>query len=57
MRRYQETPRPDVREGLVTVALLQAMDEAATTGRAVQVREVLQRHGLAHLGDPAPATA
>ncbi len=57
MRRYQEAPRPDVREGLVTVALLHAMDEAATTGCAVQVREVLQRHGLGHLGDPVPSTA
>ena len=46
------TPKPDVDEGIVTVALMQAMEEACATGRAVQVRDVLARHGLAAL---APA--
>lgn len=45
-------PRPDAMEGVVTVALMQAMDEAATTGRAVKVRDVLARYKLARL---APA--
>lgn len=42
-------PKPDATEGLVTVALMQAMDEAATTGRPVKVRDVLARHKLARL--------
>jgi len=41
-----ETPKPDVAEGIVTVALMQAMDESAQTKRPVQVRDVLARHGL-----------
>lgn len=44
-----ETPKPDVAEGIVTVALMQAMEEAANTGRAVKVAEVLGRHGLSEL--------
>lgn len=47
-----ETPRPDVAEGIVTVALMQAMDEAATTGRPARVSEVLDKAGL---GDLFPA--
>lgn len=46
------TPKPDVDEGIVTVALMQAMEEACATGRAVKVRDVLARHGLEAL---APA--
>lgn len=41
-----ETARPDVREGVVTVALLQAMEEASTTGQPVKIADVLARHGL-----------
>lgn len=40
------TPRPDVEEGLVTVALMQAMEEAGNNGRPVKVRDMLARHGL-----------
>ncbi len=43
------SPRPDAKEGIVTVALMQAMDEAASSGRSVQVRDVLARHKLAKL--------
>ena len=46
-----ETPKPDVPEGIVTIALLQAMEEAATTGGPVKVRDVLARHGLVELAD------
>ena len=42
-------PRPDAAEGIVTVALMQAMEEASTTGRPVRVRDLLQRFGLADL--------
>jgi predicted dehydrogenase len=41
-----ETPKPDAREGIVTVALMQAMEESTQTGRPVKIREVLARHGL-----------
>jgi predicted dehydrogenase len=44
-----ETPKPDVREGIVTVALLQAMEEATTCGHAVKVHDLLARAGLAEL--------
>ena len=40
------TPKPDAAEGIGTVALMQAMDEAANSGRAVLVAEILQRYGL-----------
>jgi predicted dehydrogenase len=43
------TPLPDAAEGIGTVALLQAMDEAAASGRPVKVAEVLARHGLGKL--------
>lgn len=41
-----EAPKPDVREGIVTVALMQAMEEAGNSGRPVKVADVLARHGL-----------
>lgn len=40
------TPKPDAREGIITVALLQAMDEAATTGQPVRIDDVLKRYRL-----------
>ena len=42
-------PKPDVAEGIVTVALMQAMEEAAGTGRAVKIDDLLARHGLESL--------
>jgi predicted dehydrogenase len=42
-------PKPDATEGILTVALMQAMDEAAEAGRSVKVREVLARHRLTRL--------
>lgn len=42
-------PKPDAAEGIVTVALMQAMDEAAQTGQVVKVRDVLARYKLAAL--------
>ncbi|PTY07467.1 oxidoreductase [Opitutaceae bacterium EW11] len=44
-----ETPRPDVSEGIVTVAMMQAMEESSQTGRPVRVADVLVRHGLGDL--------
>jgi len=40
------TPKPDVTEGIVTVALMQAMEEATRTGGVVRVGDLLARHGL-----------
>ena len=44
-----ESPKPDVAEGIVTVALMQAMEESTQTGGPVKVRAVLARHGLEEL--------
>jgi predicted dehydrogenase len=41
-----ETPRPDASEGVGTVAVLEAMEEACRTRMPVQVEAVLARHGL-----------
>jgi predicted dehydrogenase len=39
-------PEPGVAEGIVTVALMQAMEESCRTGVPVKVRDVLARHEL-----------
>jgi predicted dehydrogenase len=41
-----ETPRPDTREGIVTVALLVAMEESTKLGQPVKAKDVLARNGL-----------
>ena len=41
--------KPDATEGVVTVALMQAMEEAATSGGPVKIVDLLARHGLAEL--------
>ena len=41
-----ETPKPDPREGIVTVALMQAMDECTEMGAPVKIADVLERYGL-----------
>lgn len=46
-------PKPDAAEGLVTIALLEAMDEATRTGQTVTVAEMLARHGLPEIGPRA----
>jgi predicted dehydrogenase len=43
------TPKPDVAEGIGTVALLQTMDEAAGSGKAIRVAAILERYGLGEL--------
>lgn len=40
------TAYPDMKEGIGTVALLQAMDKSLETGKPVKVKEVLQEYGL-----------
>ena len=43
------SPQPDVREGILTVALMQAMEETCASGSPVKVAAVLARHDLAEL--------
>ena len=40
------TAYPDIREGVGTVALLQAMDQSLKTGRIVKISEILQDQNL-----------
>jgi predicted dehydrogenase len=40
------TAYPDMKEGIITIALLQAMDESLKTGKPVKVADVLNRYGL-----------
>jgi predicted dehydrogenase len=44
-----QTPRPDVAEGIVTIALLQAMEESTKLGQPIKLKAVLARHGLDEL--------
>jgi predicted dehydrogenase len=44
-----EAPKPDISEGIVTIALLEAMDESWAKGLPVKIKEVLARHGLDEL--------
>lgn len=46
------TARPDVEEGIVTVALLQAMERSCVEGRPIKLCEVLSEHGLESLLKP-----
>jgi predicted dehydrogenase len=41
-----KTPRPDLKEGIRTLAVLEAMDEALQTGAAVKVEGILARRGI-----------
>ncbi len=41
-----QTAYPDIREGIGTVALLQAMDKSLQTGQPVKVQDVLSEFGL-----------
>lgn len=44
-----ETPKPDIAEGIVTVAFLQAMEEASNSQQPVKLADILTRHGLQEL--------
>jgi hypothetical protein len=41
-----------VREGIVTIALLEAMEESCAKGLPVKLKEVLAKHGLDELFNP-----
>jgi predicted dehydrogenase len=45
----RQTPKPDAREGIVTVALMQAMEESCAKGRPVKIKDVLAKYGLTNL--------
>lgn len=40
------TAYPDIKEGIGTIALLQAMDKSLLTGRPVWIKDILKEHGL-----------
>lgn len=44
-----KTAYPDVKEGIGTIALLQAMDRSLQTGKPVKVNDLLQEYGLSEL--------
>jgi len=41
-----ETPKPDIKEGIRTLAVMEAMDEAVRTGQVVKVEDVLKRRNI-----------
>jgi len=49
LSRRRRNSEADVREGIITVALMQAMAEACTKGLPVKIKDVLARHDLADL--------
>jgi predicted dehydrogenase len=40
------TAYPDLKEGIGTIALLQAMDQSLSTGAPVKVKDILNKHGI-----------
>ena len=40
------TAYPDMKEGIETIALLQAMDRSLKTGKPVNVKNILNEYGL-----------
>ncbi len=43
------TAYPDMKEGIGTIALLQAMDKSLQTGKPVTIKEILKQYNLIHL--------
>jgi len=48
-----ESPKPDAREGIETMALLQAMEDSTLQGKPIRIADVMTRHGLTGVSDPA----
>jgi hypothetical protein len=44
-----QTPKPDIEEGIVTVAVMTAMERSLETKRPVKIVDVLREEGLDHL--------
>jgi predicted dehydrogenase len=51
------TPKPDITEGIVTVAVMTAMERSLTSGAPVAVRAILEEYGLAELGQRGASAA
>lgn len=45
-----QMPKPDIAEGIVTVATMVAMERSLQSGRPIRIRTVLAEHGLEELG-------
>jgi predicted dehydrogenase len=45
----EKTPKPNLAEGIETVALMAAMERSLESGKLVRVMSVLEEHGLANL--------
>jgi predicted dehydrogenase len=45
----QKAPKPDLNEGIVTVAIMTAMEQSLESRQPVSVKSVLREHGLEHL--------
>ena len=41
-----ETPKPDLKEGIRTLAVMEAMEESVKTGNVVKVSDILARRGI-----------
>lgn len=44
-----EIPKPDLKEGIITIAVLEAMERSIETGMPVKVKDVLNEYGLPDL--------
>jgi hypothetical protein len=43
-----KTPKPDIAEGIVTVAVMTAMERSLETKQPVTIKSILDEHGLSH---------
>ena len=41
------TPKPDLKEAVHTLAVMEAMERSMETGKPVQVSDILSRRGIA----------
>jgi predicted dehydrogenase len=46
-----KTAYPDLSEGIQTIAVLKAMEESLATGKPVQIKDLLERNGLASISN------
>lgn len=53
--REGRTPKPDLREGFRTIAVMETMERSLRTGQVERVSETLRERGLEDLENPADA--
>jgi predicted dehydrogenase len=46
MLRKNQTPKPDINEGIHTIAIVEAMAESLKTGKPVKVSSIMKEYGL-----------